>query len=200
MSDEPDTTADRYDWERIIRRARLGAPTKAVALAMATYADRDGSRVFPGVARLAAVTEYSERSVRGSLTKLRDLGLIERVLKGGHRGVQAFTDVHRLAIPVDLFERVDMLPVTEEAIPQPAGGAAWQESQAAPRAAQPAGGAAQPAPDDTPTGTWCTPPVVTSHTPTQIPTDDSFFGTEVQTAREDFAEGNVVALVRGGVR
>ena len=199
MSDEPDTTATRYDWERIIRRARLGAPTKAVALAMATYADRDGSRVYPGVARLSAVTELSERSVRGALKKLRDLGLIERTFSGGHRGVNSFTDVHRLAIPVDLFEVVEMLPVAELPQSQPAGGAAWDQSQAAPGAAQPAGGAAQPAPDDTPTGTRCTPPVVTNHQPTHPQTQNSSFGTQVQTAHEDLG-GKVVSMNGWGGR
>lgn len=197
--EEPITTASRYEWERIVRRARLGAPAKAVALAMATYADRDGSRVYPGVARLVAVTELSERSVRGALTKLRATGLIERVYKGGHRGVNSFTDVHRLAIPVDLFERVEMLSPAEEAGSQPAGGAAWEGAQPAPGAAQPAGGASQAARGASQPAPGAPHQSFTNHQPNHQPTDDSIFGTEVQTARANDL-GNVVALNGWGGR
>jgi DNA-binding transcriptional ArsR family regulator len=186
--DEPQTTATRYDWERIVRRARLGAPTKAVALAMATYADRDGSRVYPGVARLAAVTELSERSVRGALKKLRDVGLIERTFSGGHRGVQSFTDVHRLAIPVDLFEVVEMLDPAE-----------LHGSQPAPGAAQPAGGAAQAARGASQPAPGAPHQVLTNHQPTHLQTDDLSFGTEVQNAHANVG-GNVVAMNGWGGR
>jgi DNA-binding transcriptional ArsR family regulator len=138
VSDD-DTTANRYEWERVLRRVRLGSPTKAVALALATYADRDGSSVRPGVARLSAVTELSERSVRNALTRLRDLGLIERTREGSRNGRRALTDEHRLAIPVDLLERVELLDPDESPAP-PAGD----------RAARQTG---SPAPDDTITGT-----------------------------------------------
>lgn len=197
--DELQTTATRYEWERIVRRARLGAPTKAVALAMATYADRDGSRVYPGVARLAAVTELSERSVRGALKKLRDVGLIERTFSGGHRGVQSFTDVHRLAIPVDLFEVVEMLDPAELPGSQPAGGAAWDGSQPAPGAAQPAGGAAQAARGASQPAGGAPHQVLTNHQPTHLQTDDSSFGTEVQNAHANVG-GNVVAMNGWGGR
>ncbi|WP_157376133.1 hypothetical protein [Allokutzneria albata] len=40
--------ASRFEWERIIRRARLTKPVKLVALLLATYADPDGTRVRPG--------------------------------------------------------------------------------------------------------------------------------------------------------
>ena len=144
--DDVDTKADRYEWERLVRRVRLGAPAKAVALAMATYADPDGTRVRPGVARLAAVTELSERSVYSALKKLRALGLVECVFRGGHRGEDSMASAYRLTIPVDLLERVEMLPVSEKAIPQPAPGAGWEYSQPAPHDAQPAPGSSQPAP------------------------------------------------------
>jgi DNA-binding transcriptional ArsR family regulator len=188
VTDEDPTTAGRYEWERIIRRARLGAPAKAVALAMATYADGDGSRVYPGIARLVAVTELSDRSVRGALKKLRDLGLIERTYKGGHRGVHAVTDVHRLTIPVDLLERVEMLDPTETPRVQPAGDAAWDEPQPAPGASQPAPGASQPAPDVIPTGTRCTPPVVTNHTPPTDQRDHHLAEVTTDRTREDLDE------------
>lgn len=200
MTDGPDTTTNRYDWERIVRRAQLPAPVKLVAFVMATYADRDGSRVYPGVARLVAVTGLSERSVRNALKVLRDKGLIQRVYKGGHRGVNAFTDVHRLAIPAELFETVEMLGPDEVAAPQPAPRAAWDGSQPAGGASQPAPRASQPAGGAVPTGTTCTPPVstTTNHQPTHLQTDDSRLATDVQTTRESGTTGNVI-LGRFGV-
>lgn len=146
MTDDPDTCAGRYDWERLIRRVRLGAPAKAVALAMATYADADGSRVRPGVARLAAVTELSERSVYSALKKLRALGLVDCLSRGGHRGEGREASVYRLTIPVDLIDRVELLDPSERPYPTPALGAPWEQSQPAPHDSQPAPGSSQPAP------------------------------------------------------
>jgi DNA-binding transcriptional ArsR family regulator len=149
VTDDHDVGASRYDWERVIKRARLGTPAKAVALAMATYADLDGTKVRPGVVRLAAVTELSERSVYSALKKLTNLGLIECVFRGGHRGESGMASVYRLTIPADLLERVEMLPPSEKPAPTPAPGAGWEHSQPAPDGSQPAPGSSQPAPDDT---------------------------------------------------
>lgn len=157
------SAVDRYEWERLVRRVKLGAPAKSVAAHLAQYADRDGSRVYPGATRLATVTELSERSVRGALKKLREEGWIERVEKGGHRGTQAFTDVYRLTIPVDALQQTEMVDVDEAPVPNLHEVPPGPDSQPAPHASQPAGGAAQPAPDDIPTGTRCTPP---THLPT----------------------------------
>lgn len=112
---DDDTSAGRYEWERIIRRVQLGRTTKFVALTLATYADADGSRVRPGEARLAAVTELTERAVRNSLKTLRELGLIERVYKGGRHGTYGVATVYRLTIPTNLLDRVELLDAEEEA-------------------------------------------------------------------------------------
>lgn len=177
--------ADRYEWERLVRRVRLGAPAKSVAAHLAQYADRDGTRVYPGATRLALVTELSERSVRGALKKLRERGWIERVEKGGHRGNQAFTDVYRLAIPMDAQQQTEMVDLDENPSPNRHQVPPGLGSQPAPGAAQPAGGAAQPAPDDIPTGTRCTPP---THLPTTYQTnyqrENSSYVTNSPSARD----------------
>lgn len=200
MSDEDPTAATRYDWERIIRRAVVPSTVKLVALALATYADADGTRVYPGVARLVAVTSLSERSVRNALAELRRIGLIERVFKGGRHGTNAYTDVHRLAIPVELFELVDVLDPDEEPHPNrqevpPGTVPNRQEVQS-----QPAPGASQPATDDVPTGTWCTPPkhLPTTHQP-NYQRDNSSSVTQPQTARAQ-QSARLVALNGGGGR
>lgn len=179
--------AERFEWERIIRRARLGsAPTKSVALALATYADQDGTRVRPGVDRLAAVTELSERSVKNALKKLREVGLIERVFHGGLRGTRGFADVYRLTIPANLMQRVELLPVDEsQGAPGAAQGAA-RSSQGAPRSSQGAPGAPHH-PSNHPQTTTTT-------------TGELAYGTQLTTVGNDLG-GEVISLSsRGGLR
>lgn len=158
--DEP-ASVSRYEWERWVRRCILPSSTKLVAFVMATYAARDGSRIFPGVTRLAATTGLSERTVRTALGNLRDVGLIERVYPGGRRGTQAFADVHRLAIPADLMDRAPMLNPDEDAVPKrqqlPPGKPDRDVPNRQMSASQPATDDAQPATDDIPTGNGCTP-------------------------------------------
>jgi hypothetical protein len=138
---------DRYEWERLVRRVRLGAPTKSVAAHLAQYADRDGTRVRPGVARLVAVTELSERSVHAALKKLRHFGLIEQVNKGGRAGDgRAYATVYRLTIPANVLSLPGVLGPDEETALDPQDVQVETSSQPAPGASQPAPGASQPAP------------------------------------------------------
>lgn len=186
MSDDEEARFSRYDWERWVRRCVLPSSTKLVAFVMATYAARDGSRIFPGVARLAAVTCLSERTVRTALGNLRDAGLIERVYPGGRRGQMAFADVHRLAVPADLAERVELLNPDEDAMPKrqplPPGKPSKQASNRQMSAPQPATDDAQPATDDAPTGNGCTPTDQLSlHRSGQPSTEESPFGTQPTT-------------------
>lgn len=100
----------RYEWERLVRRARLPKPVKLLALVLATYADSDGSRVRPGLPVLASVTGDSERNVSRILRCLVDeLGLLQQVARGGGRGGKGRASVYRLTIPVDLLDRLEML-------------------------------------------------------------------------------------------
>lgn len=119
------TPCRRFEWERIIRRARLGhdainhllehhsrkvsGPTvKAVALALASYANADGSNARPGERKLALVLESSERSVNAALDVLEQVGLVDKVYDGrGSRSIKA--SVYQLTIPDDLLDVVFML-------------------------------------------------------------------------------------------
>lgn len=194
MPDEDDDAkVSRYDWERWVRRCILPSSTKLVALVMATYAARDGSRIFPGVTRLAATTGLSERTVRTALGNLRDVGLIERVYPGGRRGAQNFTDVHRLAIPADLTERVEMLNPDEDALPKrqplPVGKLSKTVPNRQMSASQPATGDAQPATDDIPTGNGCTPTTqVSAHRSDQPSTEVQDFVTRPTTGDDTLAQ------------
>ena len=114
MTDDPDRlhAANRYDWERIMRRCVIPANTKLVAFVLATYADRDGSRIRPGTARLAAVTGMGESTVRRHVGVLLGLGLLMRQANGG--GPHKLAARYQLAFPEDLMERVELLPPSEE--------------------------------------------------------------------------------------
>lgn len=93
---------ERWEWIRIVRRLRLTSKDKYLALMLATYADEDGTRIFPGVKRLAAVMCVGEATVKRQLTTLRDLGLIERTKQGNrHAGL---ADTYRLTIPPNLMD------------------------------------------------------------------------------------------------
>ena len=163
----------RYEWERVVRRCVLPSPVKTVAAYLAQYANANGSKVYPGVARLAAVTCLSERSVRGALTTLRDLALITRTRKGSSLGRQALTDEHKLTRPDDLMRRIHMLDPDESPesaacnstcehprTPAPPAGdkraAAKEHRHLTTRTPAPPAGS--PAPHDRITGTSCTPP------------------------------------------
>ena len=103
----------RFEWERLIRRARIGATTQHLALLLATYANRDGAKVHPGIARLATVSERDPKTVKRTLVKLRDLGLLERVFEASRNGRKNSADEYRLTMPADLIEHVAMLDPDE---------------------------------------------------------------------------------------
>lgn len=98
-------------WVNIVRRARLGATTTLVALTVASYANKDGTSVFPGAARLAVQCEISYSTARASLAKLRRVGLIEMVRRGARKRGQA--DEYRLILAEDLMDRCEV-PTPEQ--------------------------------------------------------------------------------------
>lgn len=117
MAEDDAVPTDRFEWERIIRRAVIPGPQKLLALTLATYADGDGSRVRPGIDLLAAVTCTSEKTVRRHLDAIRRLGLLQVVARGGGRGGKGKTTQYQLVIPVDLLERVELLTPGERREP-----------------------------------------------------------------------------------
>lgn len=111
--------ADPFTWRRVVRRCLLGASTKLVAACLADYASPDGADVRPGNERLVNVTELGERTVRRALDKLREVGLVERVLEGSKQGRRGLADEYRLTIPDDLAGRVEMLDPDERPVDNP---------------------------------------------------------------------------------
>jgi DNA-binding MarR family transcriptional regulator len=101
---------DRFEWERCLRRFALGTPTKAVALMLASYADRDGGNIHPGVDRLAANLECHERTVRRHLTRLAERGLIEKTFSGSSAGRRRLADCWALTLPADPATSIGLTP------------------------------------------------------------------------------------------
>lgn len=127
MTDRELRPVGRYEWEQIIRRARLaaviagssrigknGKPTKGgmsgttftgIALGWASYANDKGREIWPGDATVAVDLETSIAAVRQVRQALLRLGLLEMVRRRtGTRG-----DEYRLTIPTDLLDVVEVL-------------------------------------------------------------------------------------------
>lgn len=109
------TPAGRFEWERRFRSAALGkrgtarAATLAVGFAMATYADGDGSNIFPGRERLATDLGVSESTVKRELTALEGLGYLIKTRE--HNRSKGLAATYRLAVPLKAEQGS---PVTRE--------------------------------------------------------------------------------------
>jgi hypothetical protein len=94
-------------WVSVLRRAELDATTKLVALMLASYANADGTHVYPGVTRLAVECGLGQRTVQRIVARLRQVGLLQRVSRGNRRAGQS--DEYRLIAAFDLLDRLTVL-------------------------------------------------------------------------------------------
>ena len=69
------------EWTDAIRRSTLDRTTKGVALILASYADWNGSRVFPGLARLAVAASVHYNTAKAAMGRLMECELLECVGK-----------------------------------------------------------------------------------------------------------------------
>lgn len=111
MTDIELQPADRFEWERILRRCLIPLELKGLASLMSQYGNADGTEVRPGMPRLVAVCGKPERTLRRMIDEILRLGLMERVTHGGGRTGKAAK--YRLTVPSDLLERVPMLEPDE---------------------------------------------------------------------------------------
>lgn len=98
--------ANVREWTDLVRRARLGRTTKGIAFLLATYADSDGSRVFPGIARVAVAAEVDYKTAKRALAELVNSGLLEKVK--GHAGRRGRADEYRLCFDDELLWVADV--------------------------------------------------------------------------------------------
>lgn len=115
--------AGRFEWEQTVLRGRWsglikgngagtrggvsGAVFRAVAWALCTHADADGSNVRPGDATVAALAEVGVKNVRAVKGALLDYGFLERT-KGGARRPGG-GDAYRLTLPTSTAAGVPVL-------------------------------------------------------------------------------------------
>lgn len=101
------TALARFDWEKAVRVAGLGtgkggASVPLVALALATYADSDGTSVRPSQETLAAGLGVSRSTVTRAIRRLRDEGLLRLVREAGP-GLAAEYELTVPCAPVHIF-------------------------------------------------------------------------------------------------
>lgn len=94
-------------WVGVVRRTRLGSITKLVALTLASYAKSDGTKIYPGVARIAVQCEIGYSTARKALEQLRAAKLVEVVKAGNRRTGTA--DEYRLILHPDLLDLADVM-------------------------------------------------------------------------------------------
>lgn len=126
VSDFKLIATQRFDWERIIRRVVMPSnlrATKLVALMLATYADGDGTSIYPGTERLADSCQLGRSTVSESLRWLRESFLIYRNEHGNNKGGRKLADKYQLCRPSDWEDRFVLLAESGKddsfAIPRP---------------------------------------------------------------------------------
>ena len=89
--------SDRFPWEKALRDSQLPSRARHVGHLMATYADKDGSSIHPGVDRMAKGTGMSSRTVHTALKELRLNGWVKVVVQSNSWRGQSHE--YRLTIP-----------------------------------------------------------------------------------------------------
>jgi hypothetical protein len=88
-----------FDWQRTLHQHKLRAAVHHVGLTLSTYANRDGTRAHPSVARLVQDTGLSKRTVLRALEELRSRRLVVRTFRRQQSGRRGLADEYRLTLP-----------------------------------------------------------------------------------------------------
>lgn len=94
--------ANVREWTDLVRRARLGRTTKGIAFLIASYADPDGTRIFPGLATIAVAAEVDYKTAKRALAELVAAGLLAKV--AGRSGRRGRSDEYRLVFDHDRLD------------------------------------------------------------------------------------------------
>src|SRR5690606_37306286 len=95
----------RFGTVKVAGKTVRGATIKAVGYRAANYADSDGSRVRPGLPRLAVDLEIDHGTAKRAMQVLVRTGLLRLVRPGARPG---HADEYQLTIPADLLDRDDI--------------------------------------------------------------------------------------------
>lgn len=162
----------RYEWERIVRRVVMPSSAYTVALTLATYANTDGTSIYPGNERLSAVTCQGDKTVRRALAWLRAGYLIERVREGSYAGRRALADEYRLTLPSDLLTRHTLLDPDESPVTVTGDKGSDGQEHRSPRPVAPVTEAGSPVTESPITGHSDRPPTQYQPLPTQHQRED----------------------------
>lgn len=103
-SDSPDRLpAGRFTWERELRSTSLPPRARLVGLALASYANSNGSSIRPGVEQLVKASGLSRRTVIRAMTELVASRYLEQVSRGRAygRGGGGFASQYQLTLPTE---------------------------------------------------------------------------------------------------
>lgn len=87
--------------KKVMETKRFKGADRTVLIALAFYADHDGTRVFPTVAEVMARTSLSERQVRASMRNLQEDGVLRLIRKSSRAGDPNEYQVLLEAVPDD---------------------------------------------------------------------------------------------------
>ena len=96
-----------YDWIRKWRYVIVQPSVKNVGLSIASFANKRGLQVFPGIKRLSAMTGHSRSTVIDALGTMRYLGFLWR-RSSGQGSASGHADEYQLCLPRTL-DHVPML-------------------------------------------------------------------------------------------
>lgn len=88
-----------FSWRASIMESDLSAPTKLVALALATYMSDRGDQCHPGPTRLARDTSLHVSTVKERLKELERAGWLTCVRRGGIKGQTRFANEYVATVP-----------------------------------------------------------------------------------------------------
>lgn len=92
--------ATKGEWVDLVLRMDVPAQRKAVAFALAKFANPDGTKVFPGQEKVADMARLHETNTRKHIKALVAAGMLIVVKRGGGRG--GATNSYRLSRPLDI--------------------------------------------------------------------------------------------------
>lgn len=74
----------RYEWTRALQASDLSAMTRLVGITLVLNGDADGTKIFPGIRKVAEQAGLSERAVSTHIDRLVRRGLLSRKPRGGN--------------------------------------------------------------------------------------------------------------------
>lgn len=90
----------RAQWIDLVLRSDIPSQRKAVAFALCSFANPDGTRVFPGQQKVADMAGLHVRNARKHIKALASSGMLIVVRHGGGRG--GATNAYRLSRPANI--------------------------------------------------------------------------------------------------